>query len=339
MATGVPKTNRKITLLSQNTYAYIYHPPSSVDKATLLFLHGFPSTSADWKFQIPYFKQLGYGLLVPDLLGYGGSSKPLDKEAYMGKKMVDDILAILDHENITGSIVGIAHDWGTYLLSQLAIYNQDRISKYVFVSAPFGGPNKGMNLETLNAINTSTEQMLGYPVFGYWYLFNEETAGKVIGNHWDSFYSLVYPAEPDQWKKDFAPIGALRGFIEADSKAEMASYITPEDMEHHHASFGDDYTAPLNWYKRSLADLGQEEEAELLKQGKIDKKIKKDTLMVCGLKDAVCLPFSAKRVMPESVDGRLTEVDIEAGHWIALEKPDEFNKVLKGFIERSWSVL
>lgn len=131
----------------------------------------------------------------------------------------------------------------------------------------------------------------------------------------------------------------MQKFIETDSKAELASYITPEHKEHHHASFGTDYTAPLNWYKRSLADLGRQEEEDLLKQGKIESSIKKDTLMISGLKDAVCLPFAAKRVMPEVVEGELVEVDIDAGHWVMLEQSGEFNKVLKGFIEKSKSAL
>ncbi|RFU26427.1 hypothetical protein B7463_g9909, partial [Scytalidium lignicola] len=335
MATEVPKPNKKLTVPSGNTYAYIHSPPSSMAKPILLFLHGFPSTSADWRYQIPFFKQLGYGLLIPDLLGYGGSSKPTDKTAYMGKKMVDDILAILDHENISGPIVGIAHDWGTYLLSQLAIYNQDRFSKFVFVSAPFTTPANGTTLETVKAINDRTEQMLGYTVFGYWLLFNEETAGKFVGHHRESFLNIVHPANMDAWVTDFAPVGALKKFLEADKKIEMGSYMTPEAVEHHHASFGNDYTAPLNWYKRVLSGLGIEEEKELLEQGKIDDKIKKDTLMVSGLKDPVCIPFQAKSTMPDLVEGELVDVDVDSGHWLFLDKPEEFNKILKGFLERS----
>lgn len=183
MATGIPKPNRKVTLPSENTYTYIYEPPSPAGRPTLLFLHGFPSTSADWQFQIPFFRQLGYGVLAPDLLGFGGSSKPTNKDAYIGKKMVNDILAILDHEKVTGPVFGIAHDWGTYLLSQLAIYSQDRIDKFVFVSAPFTSPAGGLNAQRLNALNSATQQMIGYPVFGYWHFFNDERAGKLIGDH------------------------------------------------------------------------------------------------------------------------------------------------------------
>jgi soluble epoxide hydrolase/lipid-phosphate phosphatase len=119
---------------SGHIYAYIHNPPSYPLKPTLLFLHGFPSTSHDWRHQISYFRSKGYGVLAPDLLGNGGSSKPLNVEDYMGSVMANDIVSILDGEGNIGEIVGIAHDWGTYLLSKYVLritgwvlHNGDRL--------------------------------------------------------------------------------------------------------------------------------------------------------------------------------------------------------------------
>ena len=46
-------------------YHYYYSPPAD-GKPTLLFCHGFPSTSYDWHYQVFYFKKEGYGLIVPE---------------------------------------------------------------------------------------------------------------------------------------------------------------------------------------------------------------------------------------------------------------------------------
>jgi soluble epoxide hydrolase / lipid-phosphate phosphatase len=62
-------------------YHYYYHPPKSTDIPTLLFLHGFPSTSDHWVHQVAYFSSKGYGVIAPDMLGYGGTSKPVDHKA------------------------------------------------------------------------------------------------------------------------------------------------------------------------------------------------------------------------------------------------------------------
>lgn len=170
-------TNKSFTVSkSGHTYAYIHHSPSTTNKPTLLLLHGFPSTSYDWRHQIPYLKNLGYGVLVPDLLGYGSSSKPLAVEPYIGLSMASDIISILDHESIQ-TVVGVGHDWGTYLLSQLIIWFPERISRCVFVSVPFHIPGRKTDVE---AVNQKSRRALGFEILGYWMFLTAPDAGKII---------------------------------------------------------------------------------------------------------------------------------------------------------------
>ncbi len=92
---------------------FTYHYLSSVgdvSKPVLLFLHGFPSTSYDWKHQIGFFKEKGYPLIVPDMLGYGGTSKPVDAMDYRHRLIAQDIVEILDNEKVA-RVVAIGHDW------------------------------------------------------------------------------------------------------------------------------------------------------------------------------------------------------------------------------------
>lgn len=98
-------------LIVQRGLAYRYYrSPSTHGKPTLLFLHGFPSSSSDWQKQVVYFRELGYGILAPDLLGAGGTAKPLDPQAFRLNDMARDIMDILAAEQIYKAI-GIAHDW------------------------------------------------------------------------------------------------------------------------------------------------------------------------------------------------------------------------------------
>lgn len=161
---------------SGQTYAYVHHPPSNVTQPTLLFLHGFPSTSYDWRNQVSYFTSLGYGVLIPDCLGYGSSSKPEAVEMYVGKSMASDIIAILDHEDIK-DVVGIGHDWGTYLLTQLIIWYPKRITRCVFGSVPFHVPGKKTDVE---AVNAKSKKEAGFEVLGYWKFLTKPDAGKTI---------------------------------------------------------------------------------------------------------------------------------------------------------------
>jgi soluble epoxide hydrolase/lipid-phosphate phosphatase len=145
---------------------------------------------------------------------------------------------------------------------------------------------------------------------------------------------VAYCADPSVWKTHSAPTDGLENFITSNSTTPLASFITPEDKVHHHAVFGDDYSACLNWYKRGITNLGVEEEAKLLKKGNIKEKIAQETLMIAGLKDAVSGAQRARVAMTACVEkGKLAVVDIDAGHWIMIEKEEETNRALQDFFK------
>lgn len=91
-------------------YHYYLSPANPPSNPTILFVHGFPSTSIDWRHQVAYFKAFGYGLVVPDMLGYGGTDKPTETTAYRHSLICKDLIDILDAEGIHQPIV-IGHDW------------------------------------------------------------------------------------------------------------------------------------------------------------------------------------------------------------------------------------
>ncbi|KAH6681732.1 Alpha/Beta hydrolase protein [Halenospora varia] len=328
------KPNKSFIVPStSHTYSYHYYP-SSQGKPTLLFLHGFPSTSHEWRNQIFYFSQKGYGILAPDLLGYGQSSKPLDVSHYHGDSMAADIIAILDHLSLTDSnVVGIGHDWGTYLLSQLACRYQDRFKQFVFMNVPYRPPGRGRDI---NDINKLTKEKMGYEQFGYWLFFTSQEAGTLIGREWERFFELVYSDDAGAWKEDFAALGGCKSYLESSKKLPVGDWVgnVLEEKAVHHEAFGDDYSAPLNWYKRAIGNLGQDEEIAQLKRGELKEKIGKETLMITGTKDVVCLAGQAKASMPSMVEkGKLVIEDLDAGHWTMLERADECNEVLERFFE------
>ena len=55
-------------------------------------------------------KEAGYGVVAPDLLGYGDTDKPRGLEAYKMKRMSGHITEILDIEGLK-KVIGVAHDW------------------------------------------------------------------------------------------------------------------------------------------------------------------------------------------------------------------------------------
>lgn len=108
-AIAFPCIASSTTLNDGTTYSYVHVQPHD-NKPYILFLHGFPEASFGWRHQIPYFSKLGYGIIAPDLLGYGGTSKPANLKAYIMKKMAEELCHVLDALGIK-QVIGVGHDW------------------------------------------------------------------------------------------------------------------------------------------------------------------------------------------------------------------------------------
>ena len=105
-----PSLAKNATLSDGTSYGYVASAPTVPDKPTFLLLHGYPSSSYDWRHQIASLSKAGFGVIAPDLLGYGDTDSPTDVEAYRMKAMSQHMAEILDHEGVT-RCVGVSHDW------------------------------------------------------------------------------------------------------------------------------------------------------------------------------------------------------------------------------------
>jgi len=92
------------------TYTY-YTSPAKIGRQTVLLVHGFPSITEEWAEVISdHLLPNGYGALVIDCLGYAGSSKPTDLNAYNLQYIAQDIKEICDKESLD-KVVSLGHDW------------------------------------------------------------------------------------------------------------------------------------------------------------------------------------------------------------------------------------
>ncbi|KAL9121425.1 MAG: hypothetical protein Q9187_002017 [Circinaria calcarea] len=109
-----PSLAKKVALSDGTTYGYVHVAPSAATKPNFLLLHGYPSSSYDWRHQISGLQSAGYGLIAPDLLGYGDTDKPNDVGAYRMKAMSGHMIELLDIESIQ-CCIAVAHDWYGFL--------------------------------------------------------------------------------------------------------------------------------------------------------------------------------------------------------------------------------
>jgi soluble epoxide hydrolase/lipid-phosphate phosphatase len=176
------------------TYSY-YSSATKPTRETIVFLHGFPEYADMWSEQVPIFENLGYSCIVPDLLGYGGTSKPLETEAYNSEGLSQDIADIMDVEKVSQAII-IGHDWGSYLAGRFANWQPKRISGLVLTSVAYRPSGK----LDLDASNAAMKAAFGYEPFGYWTWIASPEAPKILDDHIESLFSLLFAKDAEIWK-------------------------------------------------------------------------------------------------------------------------------------------
>ncbi|KAG6812245.1 hypothetical protein H0H92_003785 [Tricholoma furcatifolium] len=307
------------------TYSYYFSAPAA-GKPVILFTHGFPSTSYDWRFQVDFFKGHGYGLIVPDLLGYGGTDKPSDYADYRLRLMSEDVIDLLDTEKIE-KVIGVGHDWGSVLLSRIANYFPERFFAFGFLAVGYVAPN------TVKFADLSAElaKLAGYELFGYWNFFAEEGSSELIDRNFDSFFTLLFANDPKLSLTHLTPSGALKSWIEGKNETEVASYIPTDDLEKQRALLRNGGLAgPVNWYKVWVYDLDLEDAKDLTPD---DILIHKPVFLGTASKDPVFLPPFQQALTGKNVKGPLTVKEFDAAHWVLWEKKDQVNEELLAWIQ------
>ncbi|KAJ7205340.1 alpha/beta-hydrolase [Mycena haematopus] len=303
------------------TYSYFFSAPAS-GKPVLFFSHGFPTASFLWKKQVAFFQPLGYGLIVPDQLGYGGTDKPTDPKLYAGRGLAEDMADILDAEAVA-HVVAIGHDWGSYLVSRLLHYIPERISAVAFITVGYRAAEAGVNrISQTEAI----KKMVGYDVFAYQRFFVQPDAATIIEKNIDSFISLTYPETPEVWRTTMSVDGGARAWIESNTIRSFPSYVTPEDKETLRASLlSSGLSGPLCWYKQQVEPAIFEEDAKLPPAA---RDFSQPLLFIACNKDYVGVPLFGDTSHGKYAKGPVTRKGIDADHWGPMSHAAEVNEML-----------
>ncbi len=100
------------------------------DGQVVLLMHGEPSWSYLYRKMIPIIVEAGFRAVAPDLIGFGRSDKPAERENYSYQAHVDWMKAFLDTTDLRG-ITLVCQDWGGLIGLRLAAENGDRFARIV----------------------------------------------------------------------------------------------------------------------------------------------------------------------------------------------------------------
>ncbi|KAF8912984.1 Alpha/Beta hydrolase protein [Gymnopilus junonius] len=317
------------------TYSYFLGKPSEetiaeLDPAdpplpALLFLHGFPTSSRLWRHQVEFFVHRGFVVIVPDLLGFGETSKPTEVECYRSSLVCKDVVEILDAE-VLQDVIAIGHDLGSKIVSRLANFYPDRFKAYGFLAAPYYAPRPKSNIEFTSKL---TKKMCGYELCGHTVFYSEDGSDKLIENQLDSFFSVLFPSDPKVRVTHVAPIGALRSWLEHGRKAEMGPWIPPKDMEYWRTVISRDGIAgALCWHKGLVSGVNADDDKPIPLEL---YHVAKPVLFAAATHDYISPAILG--IATTNYHCKTSTIrQFNEGHWLMLSAPAELNVALLSWV-------
>nr|WP_245823933.1 alpha/beta hydrolase [Photobacterium proteolyticum] len=271
----------------------------------IVLCHGWPEHAFSWRYQIPALVEEGYHVIVPNQRGYGNSSRPLQVAQYDITHLTGDLVALLDHYGYHNATF-VGHDWGAMVVWGLALLHPDRVNNVINLSLPYQERGETPWVELM-------EHILGGD--NYFVHFNRQpgVADAILEQNTPQFLRNLYrknmpDKEPEQGMAMInlarceEPIGEP-----LMSDQELAVFVSAFESS--------GFTGSINWYRNLDRNW------HLLVD--VDPIIQKPTLMIYGDRD----------VIPKSE--RLTEyvpnvevLNLDCGHWIQQEKPEEINQAI-----------
>ena len=101
----------------------------------IILLHGEPTWGYLYRKFIPELSK-SYRVIVPDMMGFGKSETPQDKE-YTLKTHVENLSRLIDYLKLT-NITFVGQDWGGPITAAYSIRNLNKVKGFVLINTLFG---------------------------------------------------------------------------------------------------------------------------------------------------------------------------------------------------------
>ena len=256
---------------------------------TVILVHGYPDSQVVWEPVADRLaEQHSLRVITYDVRGAGHSTAPPDRRGYRIERLIDDLVAVMDQVAGRDARVHlVGHDWGSIQLWD-AVTTEDsdvRLQGRLLSYTSIGGPSLDHMAHVFRrARNERDLNLLLRQGLNSWYI-----------------YAFQLPWLPEQlWRRATPQL-----------QRRLAKMERLGDGSHWGDTFTRDATNGLDLYRANIQDRMRHP-----RSGKT------------GVPVQLIVPRHDKYIVPqvfadldESVP-ELTRVDIDAGHWAAVQRPD-----------------
>jgi pimeloyl-ACP methyl ester carboxylesterase len=263
----------------------------------VLCLHGFPDSAWTWRHLLPRLGAQGLHAVAPFLRGYAPTELPT---ADFGiAELTDDVLALEEALRGAGRSVVVGHDWGAAAVYAALHRNAELWRCAIAASVP---PAGGYSIDAISLTQLRRS----------WYSF---------------LFQLPDPAVPEQLasQDDLALVDSLwadwsPGYDAAQDIRRAKEALQPPGH----------LRAAISYYRD--APTGVPSPADALAAQESLRRLEVPLLYLHGAHDGCIGLDSVELVRPWFPPGTRTVVLEDAGHFVQLEQPQEFNRLVVEFI-------
>lgn len=291
----------------------------------VLLVHGFPESWRSWRHQLPALAAAGFRAVAMDVRGYGASHVPDDVEAYRMLAHVTDAVAVVRALGEDSAAV-VGHDWGSPIAAACVQLRPDVFTAVGLLGVPYAprapmrpteafalaGGDEEFYVRYFQEPGRAEAEML--PDVRGWLLgFYVALGGDTADEHANVFTIPAGGRMRDRFPTD----GGVPAWLDhADLDAAAA------ELEAHGVS------GALNRYRnvdRDWEDLAAFDGVPI-RQPAIYVGGERDA-STAWLRDAI----DAHPVTLPGLHGN--HLIAGCGHWVQLERPDELNALLCGWLD------
>ncbi|MCA5894708.1 alpha/beta hydrolase [Isoptericola sp. NEAU-Y5] len=271
----------------------------------LVLCHGWPELAFSWRRQMAALAAAGYHVIAPNQRGYGSSSRPATVSDYDIVHLSGDLVGLLDHFGYEDATF-VGHDWGANVVWNTAVLHPTRVSKVVALSVPYMERGEIPPVAFIEAVVGPDS---------YFVHFNRRpgVADAVFDANTRQFLRNLYrknePAadpEPGMPLLNLAQAETPRG-EPVMSDGELAVFVDAFEAS--------GFTPSVNWYRNVDRNW------ELMRD--VDPVVRQPALMIYGSRDTVMKAPNLEAFVP-----RVEVVELDCGHWIQQELPEEATNLI-----------